>query len=150
MSHACLDLDCMSDSDHACCGGPTCTLCNPPAPKRVVLAIVGSTQLAGNQHALAIIENVLDRYKPDLVVSGEAKGIDSMAKAAALRRGIAYQGYPPAVKTWDRGFKPRNMLIAQHCTHLVRIASAKAKTYGSGWTRDYAAKIGKFTEEFVI
>lgn len=116
----------------------------------MTLAIVGSTELSGNQHAVAIIENVLDRYKPMRVVSGGAKGIDSMAIVAALARGLDVLELRPAVRNWEHGFKPRNIQIAEACDALVRIASKTSKTYGSGWTRDYAAKLGKPTEEFML
>lgn len=117
---------------------------------RLKLAIVGSTELVGNQQALAIIENVLDRYQPTLVISGGAEGIDKMAVAAARARGIECEEKLPKVKNWEHGFKPRNIEIATACDQLVRIAKRGSKTYGSGWTRDYAANLGKFTEEFVI
>lgn len=116
----------------------------------MILAIVGSTELAGNQRALAIIENVLDRYEPTKVVSGGAPGIDKMAAAAARRRGIDVEEKLPAIHNWEYGFKPRNIEIAEACDALVRIAMKGSKTYGSGWTRDYAAELGKPTEEFVI
>lgn len=114
------------------------------------LAIVGSVSLAGNGEAREAIEQVLDRYRPALVVSGGAKGIDSMAAAAAKRRGIPVKEYLPAVPSWEGGYKPRNLLIAQNCDALVRIVAVGSTTYGSGWTRDRARELGKPTEEIVI
>lgn len=114
------------------------------------LAIVGSTELSGNGRALTQICRVLDRLRPALVISGGAKGIDSMAVAEAESRGIPTRVYLPTVRNWEQGFKPRNIQVAEACDHLVRIFSPKSKTYGSGWTRDYAVKLGKPTEEFGI
>ena len=114
------------------------------------LAIVGSTLLTDNPEAIEIIEDVLDKYKPTIVISGGAEGIDIMAEEAAIRRGIETKIFLPKVARWRDGYMPRNLLIAEECDILVRIASAKSKTYGSGWTRDRARVMGKLTEEFVV
>lgn len=114
------------------------------------LAIVGSTELSGNGRAMLTICGVLDRLRPELVISGGAKGIDSMAVAEAESRGIPTLVFRPTVRNWEFGFKPRNIQIAEACDHLVRIFSPTSRTYGSGWTRDYAARLGKPTEEYGI
>ena len=114
------------------------------------LAIVGSTSLDGNEAAVRAIAEVLDRYKPDAVVSGGAVGIDSMAAQLARARGIPVTEHLPRVPRWGDGFKPRNLLIAHDCTHLVRIVAAGSKTYGSGWTRDRAKENGAAVEEIVL
>src|SRR5258707_15407495 len=104
----------------------------------VILCIVGSVRLKGNAQAYKIIEDVLDRYEPDIVISGQAGGIDTMAEERAKARGIPFEPYAPAVQRWHDGFMPRNLKMAERCTHLVRIVSSKSRTYGSGWTRDRA------------
>lgn len=114
------------------------------------LAIVGSVSLEGSPDAVRIIEEVLDRYRPTVVVSGGARGIDTMAADAARRRGIPVVEHLPRVNRWADGFKPRNLKIARDCDALVRIVAKDATTYGSGWTRDQAARMGKPTEEFVV
>lgn len=114
-----------------------------------ILCIVGSCSLAGNPQAVKLIEKVLTRHKPDKVISGCARGIDTMAEQAAKRRNIPFQGYPPKTQNWP-GFKVRNLAMVQDCTYLTRIVSRTSTTYGSGWTRDRAAEMGKLTEEFVI
>jgi hypothetical protein len=85
-----------------------------------------------------------------VVISGDAEGIDTMAAEAARARGIEVIEYLPAVPNWHDGYKPRNLLIAQDCDALVRIALKGSKTYGSGWTRDRAAEMGKPTKEYVV
>lgn len=115
------------------------------------LAIVGSVSLHGNPVAQAVIEDVLARYRPSDVVSGGARGIDTMAAEAwKLRSGRDAIVFLPKVRRWEDGFKPRNLLIAQTCDALVRIVAKDSATYGSGWTRDRAAEMGKPTEEIVI
>lgn len=115
------------------------------------LAIVGSTRLAGNEEALNIIRKVLREKQPSLVVSGGAKGIDSMAVAEAEALGIDTREFLPTLYQWaPHGFKERNLLIAMECDELVRIVSTKSTTYGSGWTRDRAKEMGKPTEEYIV
>jgi hypothetical protein len=116
------------------------------------LAIVGSVSLAGDLAAANAIEDVLARYQPQFVVSGGAKGIDTMAAEAARIREIVVIEYRPERQQWDGpgGFKERNLKIAADCDALVRIVAEGSKTYGSGWTRDRAKEMGKPTEEIVI
>lgn len=119
------------------------------------LAIVGSVALGDSEEAKRIVEEVLDKYQPSVVVSGGAIGVDTLAEEAARRRGIAVDSQRSEVKQWHdrgklRGFMSRNREIAERCDRLVRIAWKQSKSYGSGWCRDYAAKLGKPTEEFVV
>lgn len=120
----------------------------------VVLAIVGSVSLADNAEAEAKIENAIRRYKPSRIVSGGAAGIDTMAIEAAKRKGIAHTIHFPGKQAWGRGepngFEARNRLVAEDCTHLVRIVASDTKTYGSGWTRDRAHELGKIHETHVV
>lgn len=111
---------------------------------------MGSTSLAGHPAAYKIIEEVLDEFQPEEVVSGGADGIDKMAIECAKRRGIQPKEYLPVCQEWHRGFKPRNLRIAMRCNGLIRIVAYDSTTYGSGWTRDRAAEMGKPTREYVI
>lgn len=115
-----------------------------------VLAIVGSRELQGDARVTALINDALDRYAPALLISGGCVGVDRMAVEAADLRGIKWREYLPAVENWEQGYKPRNIDIAEACDYLVRIASRKSKSYGSGFTRDWAARLGKPTEEHVV
>jgi len=115
------------------------------------LAIVGSVSLAGNDEAIKLIGSLLDELKPDTVISGGAVGIDSMAALAAIARGIfLVQRFPKNQRWAPEGFKDRNLLIAQDCDMLIRIADPKSKTYGSGWTMNQAKKLGKPTREIFV
>jgi len=114
------------------------------------LAIVGSIDLKGNEEAARIIEEMLDSFAPSLVISGGAVGIDTMAEQAAKCRNIETSIYHPKTDRWRDGFMPRNLLIAQACDVLVRIVASNSVTYGSGWTRDRAAGMGKQTFEYVV
>jgi hypothetical protein len=129
-----------------------------------VLAIVGSRDVPDYQSA-SLIRQALLEHKPMLVISGGAKGVDTAAVTIARAMGISTIEYIPMQHSWDPpvvgeatealddtgnfqvfvpgGYKNRNMKIAESCDCLVRISSGTTKTYGSGWTADYAEKIGK-------
>lgn len=110
------------------------------------LAIVGSTQfdqdMPATEWATMLIEKVLAQYKPEAVVSGGAIGIDSLGVKLAEVVGIEVVEFLPATKNWA-GYKARNLLIAEECTHLLCLRHRDSQTYGSGWTADQAEKLGK-------
>ncbi len=114
-------------------------------------AIVGSVGLAGNTDAYAAIEKYIEEScnGDDVIVSGGAKGVDSMAVEKAKEYGLAYKEFLPSQQNWAE-FKKRNLLIAQECDALLRIVAKSSKTYGSGWTRDRAKEMGKTVYEVVI
>lgn len=114
-------------------------------------AIVGSVRLADNAEAEYAIDSFLRDVgrNPTEVVSGGAKGIDTMAVKAATNLGIPTKVFLPAEANWP-AYKKRNLEIAEYCDALLRIVSHKSKTYGSGWTRDRAKEMGKPTWEVVI
>jgi hypothetical protein len=150
------------------------------------LAIVGSTQLNGPK-SRAIVLDAIKRYAPTCIVSGGAKGIDSLAADIGRELGLEVDEKKPDWQRWEdspgctrhseeahlreeeyrkypgeegyelmcsgrpkKGFKSRNLEIAQSCDALIRIALKGATTYGSGWTRDRAKERGVPTEEFVL
>jgi hypothetical protein len=127
------------------------------------LAIVGSRELESREEVRALVRHVIAKYRtkvrkngdPDgefIVISGGARGVDSMAEEEARALGVEVRVFKPSIRQWlgNGGFMHRNEEIARHCTHLVRIASGRSSTYGSGWTRDRAKELGKPTEEFVM
>jgi predicted Rossmann fold nucleotide-binding protein DprA/Smf involved in DNA uptake len=110
----------------------------------IVLAIVGSTQPLDPRMARTLIRMSINYFAPIRIVSGGAPGIDTMAEVAARIYTVPFKEFPPKNKRWEpEGFKDRNIQIAEACTHLIRIANRNSKTYGSGWTHDYAQKLGK-------
>jgi hypothetical protein len=110
------------------------------------LAIVGSTAFEQDHEAQiwaqSYISWVLDKYQPDVVISGGAIGIDSLAAGTAEFKGYEVIEHLPQTKNWP-GYRARNILIAEDCTHLLAIRHPKSRTYGSGWTADYAERIGR-------
>lgn len=108
------------------------------------LAIVGSTQPHSPDDALTLIDMAIRWFDPEVVISGGAEGIDRLAASAAKNWGIRLIEYLPTKRQWaPDGYRDRNIKIAKDCTHLIRIANCDSQTYGSGWTADYAERIGK-------
>jgi cytoskeletal protein RodZ len=127
------------------------------------LAIVGSRDVPDYLSSSLVKQAILE-HKPSIVISGGARGVDTMAEVIAREMGIPVMQFRPQQVSWDAmpmgepveavadngmivtvpgGYKARNMKIAESCDCLVRIASSTTKTYGSGWTADYAERIGK-------
>lgn len=115
----------------------------------VKLAIVGSTSLAGREDVYRVIHFALVHSGAELLISGGAEGVDTMAAEVATMLGIAVHEHLPEGRGW-RFYQPRNLKIAQECDHLVRLVAHDSKTYGSGWTRDRAKEMGKPTNETVF
>jgi hypothetical protein len=87
----------------------------------------------------------LTEHQPSVLISGGAKGVDSIAEEEAVARGIPIDIKRPSLRQWNGpgGFKERNARIAEACEHLVRIYDPDSGTYGSGWTADLAEKMGR-------
>ena len=117
------------------------------------LAIVGSRSLDGHPDALRAVRAALDAYQARhaalVVISGGARGIDRRAAAEARRRGLQVIEHLPGGVTWHH-YRERNRRIAEDCDELVRIADPLSRSYGSGWTRDCARRLGRPTFEYTI
>lgn len=109
------------------------------------LAVVGSTKINEEQEqfAKAVIQGVFMFYTPRLVISGGANGVDTLAANEAFLFNLDFKVHLPKVNSWEQGYKPRNLLIAEDCTHLLCIRTKQSTTYGSGWTADRAEEMGK-------
>lgn len=117
-------------------------------PKEVSrLAIVGSSNVYdGPQWDLAIllVDGIINTYRPEVIISGGARGIDSVARLRAESQRYQLLEYLPENPRWEpKGYKDRNILIAQECDALFCIRTSQSKTYGSGWTADYTERLGK-------
>lgn len=122
----------------------------------MILAIVGSSQLPPEcietvQWLVARVIMADPQFGPGLeIVSGGATGVDSVAESEAYcfaSYGVTFRKFKPAHNSWNGGnglpgFKARNIQIAQYCDELVCIRHLDSATYGSGWTADYAEKLG--------
>jgi hypothetical protein len=117
------------------------------------LAIVGSRQLWGSRPAAEAICHIIEEWRPTVVVSGGAIGIDKMGvHLAKFIYKLAIKEYLPQVQQFEdhgllKGFRSRDLLIAENCDALLRVVWAGTKSYGSGWTRDRAKERGVPTLE---
>lgn len=130
------------------------------------LAIVGSSKLSEEQIE-KVRKLVLGILRVDLMfclatqqelifVSGGAPGVDSIAEEIATLLEIPTKIFRPDVQKWKgyyspsrgylRGYRDRNLEIAEYCDKLVAIRSRFSTTYGSGWTADRAEDLGKEVE----
>jgi predicted Rossmann fold nucleotide-binding protein DprA/Smf involved in DNA uptake len=114
--------------------------------KDVRLAVVGSVKINDEQlrFAKSVIQGVLFFYLPELVISGGANGIDSLAINEAFLLNLQTKVHLPKNNRWEpEGYKERNTRIAEECTHLLCIRTQQSTTYGSGWAADLAERLGK-------
>jgi len=121
--------------------------------------VVGSTDLlapGGWDRADWLIRQAIIRLRPAVMISGGAPGIDSLAEYIGGLFGYTEAAgtmivHRPRHQRWaPDGFKARNLLIAQDCTHLLRITCYRSRTYGSGWTADRAEEAGAEVARRVI
>ena len=120
-----------------------------------VLAIVGSTRFVDpcwRDKAEDAIGEAIAEHRPDVVISGGADGIDTFAiNYTGALYSIRTHEYLPKHSRWEpEGFKARNVLIAKACTRLLAIRCHASKTYGSGWTADYAERLGKPVRRVIL
>lgn len=109
------------------------------------LAIVGSRTLADpyrTKLVQMVVAHLLGTVKPSTVVSGGAVGVDAIAADFAKRLGVPVLEFLPNGQHWD-AFKARNIRIVETCDALACIHDPESLTYGSGWTRDQAERLGK-------
>lgn len=123
-----------------------------------ILAVVGSVYRDASPECVervrAAIREAFDRHDPRGFVSGGAHGVDSWAAAEAYTRGMTdadvHEHLPKHQRWGPDGFKARNELVAREAECLVRIYDPASKTYGSGWTADFADRMGKPVERIAV
>jgi len=108
----------------------------------------------------------------DIVVSGHCHlgGVDIWAEQIAALMGLDTDIYPPETLSWETGYKPRNIQIAENSELVVCIAvdrlpptftgmrhelcyhchTADHVKSGGCWTTKYARKIGKSTDLIIV
>lgn len=124
------------------------------------IAIVGSQGKSFNEaqerNAIELIELILSSWGPGnvpkvhtLVSGGEPTGVDRWAEDRADWDGWDKEIFHPATRDWE-GFRARNIQVAEAADVLYAIRSNSSKTYGSGWTADYAEGIGKKVHRYYV
>lgn len=90
------------------------------------------------------MDEVLSEWKPDVVVSGGAKGADIMSEKWAVRNGIPIEIYLPDFKAHSTSWKAyhaRNRQIVNNSDELL--AFWDGKSTGTKNSIDYAVSQGK-------
>lgn len=134
-----------------------------------ILGIVGAEgakfDRATEVAARAVIRAYINRYRVEHVVSGKCHlgGIDIWCIEEAIKLGCGTIQFPALHRSWNTGYKPRNIQIANasdavlcitvrtvppdfkgykslYCYHCDTKAHVKS---GGCWTRKYAESLGK-------
>jgi len=128
------------------------------------IAIVGTSHLnnAEQQEALMEIRKIIEQRKEnDLIITGDAEGIDSLVSWECLE--IPHRVYEAKVKGWanEGGFKDRNIRIAENSDYVYSITTRTKdeecyhcnlphQRTGGCWTLKYANSIGKKGSVIII
>lgn len=80
------------------------------------------------------------------IISGGAKGVDSIAIEVGNGLGYSTTVFFPTIKNWD-GFRERNIKVAKHCDELfcVTIPTRKQKCYHHPHEEDHEKTAGCWT-----
>lgn len=116
------------------------------------------------KEALHLIELILNTWTDDIgnsvayakgleamrfISGGEESGVDTWAETKAISYGWETRIHLPPTKNWE-GYKARNILIAKDVDILYAIRSTSSTTFGSGWTANYAEKLGKEVHRYYV
>lgn len=99
------------------------------------LAIIGSRSAAGIDIAAHL------PFFPDVIVSGGAKGVDTLARVYAIENNIPLVEFLPKYDTYGRRAPIlRNIQIVDNCDFLLAFWNGTSR--GTKFTIDYAKKKG--------
>jgi len=117
----------------------------------MIVCIVGTRSPVDEDKAEKAIHKILSRYNVgrDIIISGGATGIDSIAEKLAKERGFRFVVFKPRTNTWE-SYRERNWSMAYACDILYRVRDYDRPSRGSGWTMKAAQKLGKITYEVVM
>jgi hypothetical protein len=142
----------------------------------VIIGIVGAEGAKftpeGEQQARKIIRELLVDSKATKVVSGACHlgGIDTWAIEEGKELGLDTEEFPPKVRSWEYGYKPRNIKIATVAHEVVCITVNRLPEGFAGmkfelcyhcgtkdhiksggcWTTKYARNLGKPTKTYTV
>jgi hypothetical protein len=96
------------------------------------------------EYAELIIRHEVCRGRWDGIVTGDAPGIDQLVWDICQNLEMPCDPLAPQQRHWEpRGFKARNIRIAEECDEMLCIRDPESTTYGSGWTAEYTDAMGK-------
>jgi predicted Rossmann fold nucleotide-binding protein DprA/Smf involved in DNA uptake len=103
------------------------------------LAIIGSRGFSDQRLMAAKLDPLLGRVSE--VVSGGARGADSLGERWGKKNELPVKLFLPDHKQYRHPYHHRNRLIAEYCDNLV--AFWDGRSTGTKYTIDYAKRIGK-------
>lgn len=126
----------------------------------IKIGIIGSRKWNNKEKVQEAVEQCLDKYGTDIViVSGGAKGADTLGKTVALEKGLQYIEYNPAHEAWNEysgkpkewygkeykvgNFFERNTFIAEDSYILFAFIPDGHKSNGTMDTVNKALKLKK-------
>lgn len=96
---------------------------------KIYLGIVGSRHYNDEKDFSSYVNHWIEKNgKPEMIISGGAKGTDTLAKNYALKNNITIKEYYADWNTYGKKAGPmRNTQIAMSCTHLLAFPSRTGK-----------------------
>ncbi len=129
------------------------------------IAIVGASVPDNEELIKSEIRKILNDEDNPILISGGAKGVDTIASKMAEELGVKSIIFLPQVMQWDPpneiGYKARNIQIAEYCDKLYCFPArlrdrrcyhcdADHQVSGGCWTMWYARKKGKETKIILL
>lgn len=109
------------------------------------MVVAGSRTIGHYPIVADIIEDAIDQFgiSPSTIISGHARGVDSLAEKWAKQNGVKVELHPA---DWDRYGKAaghiRNKEMAKCADCLVAVKDAAAKNIGTGIMIMEARRVG--------
>lgn len=87
------------------------------------VGIVGSSKAPITEGNIKFVENIIKDYDKmtTVIVSGGAKGVDTLAKLASERLNYKFVAFSPTAENWE-AYKKRNLEIAKECNIVISVA----------------------------
>ena len=118
---------------------------NLPESQPLKLAVVGSRHF----HDYEYVKSILDWYEIKQIISGGAKGADSLAKRYATEHGLDYKEFPAEWDKHGRSAGPiRNKLIVAAADEIVAFRAPASR--GTASTIKIAEEQGKIVHIYEI
>jgi len=91
---------------------------------KMKLAIVGSRKFNDYEFFKVAVYRYLNSVKPEIIISGGATGVDSLAEKWAGENNVEFLVFPADWKLGRSAGPIRNTLIVNNCTHLLAFPDA--------------------------
>jgi len=121
---------------------------------KIKIALVGTTNLSEDQqqNMRQHISLILKKYSLDvMIISGGAKGVDTLAIEIAKNMGFQTKVYTPQREEW-KYYKKRNLQIANDCDELYCFSTCvqKQKCYHHDTLQNHEKTAGCWTGNKVM